>query len=151
MSRTVEIPQSVAGAIASHAERAYPREGCGILLGRISRDARLVVEARPARNALEQATRDRYLIEPEEVLGAEREARSAGLAVLGFYHSHPDHPASPSEFDRQHAWPWYVYLIVPVAGGRAGQARAWLLRDDRAGFVELALARGKEVACPSGS
>lgn len=151
MSARVTIPDTVAGAIASDAERAYPREGCGLLLGRMAGEARLVLEARPARNAADSAARDRYLIEPEEVLRAEREARSAGLDLLGFYHSHPDHPASPSEFDRQHAWPWYVYLIVSVAAGRAGALRAWLLRDDRSGFVELGLSRSSEVACASGS
>ncbi len=146
MGGPVRISDRVVGAIASHAEQAYPREGCGFLLGRASGGARHVLEARPARNALAPRTLDRYLIEPEELLHVEREARWAGLDVLGFYHSHPDHPASPSEFDRQHAWPWYVYLIVAVAGGRAADARAWLLRDDRAGFAELELARGPEVA-----
>jgi len=77
---------------------------------------------------------ERFLIGPRDILNAEREARRAGLDVLGFYHSHPDSPARPSEFDREHAWPWYTYLIISIENGEAGPLNGWQLRDDRSGY-----------------
>jgi proteasome lid subunit RPN8/RPN11 len=151
MSVAVEIPAELAAAMAAHAEASYPSEGCGVLVGRARDGARIVVDFRPAPNSLAPARRDRYRIEPEQVLFAEREARRRGLDIVGFYHSHPDHPAVPSDFDREQAWPWYVYVIVPVTAGRAGRARAWLLREDRSGFEEIELCRSGEVSCPSAS
>jgi len=78
----------------------------------------------------------RFFISPQQVLMAERRARQDGLLLLGFYHSHPDHPAIPSEYDRQHALPWYSYVIVSVQGGEPGELRSWRLRDDRSAFDE---------------
>ena len=82
---------------------------------------------------------NRYLIPPEEILQGELEAEERGLDVIGYFHSHPDHPARPSEFDRDHAWPWYSYLIISVIDGKAGDSRAWQLREDRSGFAEETL------------
>lgn len=119
------------------ARRAYPHEGCGALLGRASAHGpRAVVRAVPLANTHEEERERRYLIGPDDVLRMEEAAEADGLELVGFYHSHPDHPAVPSEFDREHAWPWYVYVIVPVADGRPGRPRAWELAPDRSTFRE---------------
>jgi proteasome lid subunit RPN8/RPN11 len=119
-----------------HAELglAYPEEGCGVLLGRDVDAAREVLRAVALVNTLDDAKHRRYTISPDQFLAAERSAREAGLDVVGFFHSHPDHPARPSAFDLEHAWPWYSYVIVSVAHGRAADTTSWRLRDDRAAF-----------------
>jgi len=120
--------------IHAHVSRAYPEEGCGVLLGWDRGDAREVARAVPIQNQHEDSKGNRYLIAPEQFLAAEREARDAGLDVVGFFHSHPDHPARPSAFDLEHAWPFYSYMIVCVEHGRATDMRAWRLAEDRSGF-----------------
>lgn len=126
--------------IAADAEAAYPAEGCGFLMGRMPASApeepREIASVLPAANARETERGRRYLIAPHEVRETEERATAEGLVIVGFFHSHPDHPAVPSEFDREHAWPWYTYLIVPVANGKAGRPRAWRLREDREAFDE---------------
>jgi proteasome lid subunit RPN8/RPN11 len=113
---------------------AYPEEGCGVLLGRDVDAAREVLRAVALVNTLDDAKHRRYTISPDQFLAAERSAREAGLDVVGFFHSHPDHPARPSAFDLEHAWPWYSYVIVSVTHGRAADTTSWRLRDDRAAF-----------------
>src|SRR5262249_24429141 len=87
-------------------------------------------------NRREESRHNRYLIAPEQFLTADRAARGAGLEVIGFFHSHPDHPPRPSAFDLEHAWPYYSYLIVSVRRGEAGEARSWRLAEDRSRFEE---------------
>ena len=116
--------------------RAYPEEGCGVLLGHDGAGAREVVGIIALENRREESRHNRYLIAPEQFLAADRAARGAGLDVIGFFHSHPDHPARPSTFDLQHAWPYYSYLIVSVTRGEAGDVRSWRLAEDRSGFEE---------------
>jgi proteasome lid subunit RPN8/RPN11 len=126
--------------MAAHCQQAYPFEGCGMLLGRADNGRKIVVDVLLTGNAREaEARHNRYLIPPEEILRGELEAEERGLDVIGYFHSHPDHPARPSEYDRDHAWPWYSYLIISVAGGKAGDGRAWQLREDRSAFDEEAL------------
>ena len=120
--------------VHTHLCRAYPEEGCGVLVGREREDVREVVQAVPVENRREDSRARRYLISPEQLLAADRSARAAGLEVLGFFHSHPDHPPEPSSFDRENAWPWYSYLIVSVERGHVAGQRAWRLREDRASF-----------------
>ncbi|HVT59073.1 MAG TPA: M67 family metallopeptidase [Thermoanaerobaculia bacterium] len=96
----------------------------------------------PAVNERQDSRHNRFVISPATVLAAHKEARAAGLEVVGYYHSHPDHPAEPSEFDREHAWPGLSYLIVSVREGRLDTARSWRLRDDRERFDEEPLAGG---------
>jgi len=81
-----------------------------------------------------ESERNRFLIDPLEQLRVEKDARARGLDVLGYYHSHPDHPARPSEYDRDHAWPWYSYIIVSVERGEPKDMTSWVLSDDRARF-----------------
>ncbi|HYM82134.1 MAG TPA: M67 family metallopeptidase [Candidatus Limnocylindria bacterium] len=120
--------------IRTHLARAYPEEGCGVLLGRDQASERRVERVVGFENQRADSRHNRYLIAPEQFLGAEQQARAAGLDVVGFFHSHPDHPAQPSAFDLEHAWPYYSYLIVSVEKGRIADARSWRLREDRARF-----------------
>ena len=81
-----------------------------------------------------ESERNRFLIDPKEQLRVEKDARARGLDVLGYYHSHPDHPARPSSYDRDHAWPWYSYVIISVERGEPKDLNSWVLRDDRSQF-----------------
>jgi proteasome lid subunit RPN8/RPN11 len=120
---------------------AYPEEGCGVLLGRDEGRRRVVERVAAIENRREDSRGNRYLITPEQLLQVEREARDAGHDVVGFYHSHPDHPALPSAFDLEHAWPYYSYLIVSVERGRVVDARSWRLTADRTRFEPEPLER----------
>jgi proteasome lid subunit RPN8/RPN11 len=112
--------------VRRHCQGTYPHEGCGILMGRPANGRKAVVDVLPTGNAREEgAQHNRYLIPPEDLLAGELKAEARGLEVIGFYHSHPDHPARPSEFDRDHAWPWYSYLILSVRGGKVSASRSW--------------------------
>lgn len=136
---TLRLHAAETAAIRDHLVRAYPEEGCGVLLGRDRDGEREVVRVRALDNLRDDSRRNRYLIAPEQFLEAEREARAAGLDVVGFFHSHPDHPARPSGFDLEHAWPYYSYLIVSVVGGKVADSRSWRLREDRSAFDPEAL------------
>jgi proteasome lid subunit RPN8/RPN11 len=133
----IGIPEILLRAIHAHAERAYPHECCGALLGTVGADhARSVVALHEAANRREEsAAARRFLISPDDYRAIERAARERSLDVIGFYHSHPDHPARPSDYDREHALPWYSYVIVSVRGGVAGETTSWILDDDRAAFA----------------
>ena len=143
---TLEIPKPLFQTILHHLESAYPEEAAGFLLGRLRENGRRRVEAvLPVDNVWPGEERARrYRIPPEVLLLAEEEAERRGLWVLGVYHSHPDHPSQPSEFDRLQALPNTSYLIVSVRQGRARQAQSWRLTDDRARFEEepLVIAEG---------
>jgi proteasome lid subunit RPN8/RPN11 len=129
------VSPEVAALIRGHVEASYPEEAPGGLLGTVHGTTKIeVVHAIPADNARAEERRRRYLIGPDDVLALERQASAAGLQVVGYYHSHPDAPPDPSEFDREHAWPWYIYFIVSVVEGRTADVRAWRLSDDRAAF-----------------
>jgi proteasome lid subunit RPN8/RPN11 len=139
-------------AVERHAAAAYPEECCGFLLGRAGAAAEglRVERVLPARNEHPESRSSRFLIPPETVLAARREGRRAGLDVVGYYHSHPDHPAEPSEHDRADAWPHVSYLIVPVAGGEPGPPRSWRLREAGGGFEEEAVEALGEPRAPGG-
>lgn len=128
-------------AMENHAAATYPEECCGVLIGRATAegDGALVERVRPVDNQRLDSRGNRYLIDPETVLAAEKEARNLGLEVLGYYHSHPDHPAVPSDFDREHAWPGQSYVIVSVREGEVADTRSWRLADDRDRFQEETL------------
>lgn len=123
-------------AIERHGEAEYPCECCGLLIGLFDEHGRKIVrEVLPISNAREEAAkRNRFLITPEELLRGERHARAARQDVLGFYHSHPDCAAVPSQFDLDHAWPVYSYVIVSVKGAKAAEFLSWELRPDRSQF-----------------
>lgn len=130
----IVLDAGVLAAIRSHAESTYPEECCGALVGEVAAGRRTVRRALRLQNARAEARRRRFRIEPEDYRGAERSAAAHGLDLIGFYHSHPDHPAAPSEYDREHALPWHSYVIVAVAAGRAGACTSWVLSADRSRF-----------------
>lgn len=114
--------------IREEAQRAYPAECCGVLAGRFD-GAKEVVRLVPMANRRPDDPH-RYLISPDDLRRTTVELSRSSLEVLGFYHSHPDHPAAPSAYDVDHAWPWYSYIIVSVNQGRAGEIASWELEDD---------------------
>jgi proteasome lid subunit RPN8/RPN11 len=121
--------------IREHGVRDYPYECCGLLLGRFGSDGKLVTETYPISNAREEsAKRNRFLITPEELMKGERYAREHDLEVVGFYHSHPDSPAVPSQYDLEHAWPTYSYIIVKTLADDATDLFSWEQEPDRSRF-----------------
>ena len=133
----LHIPSELLERIHIHGETAYPEEGAGLLLGTTEGEVKAVREIIPLENAREDAARrNRYLLTPQDYMNAEDEAERLGFEVLGVFHSHPDHPNRPSDFDREWAVPWFSYLITSVKDGSAQGSRVWLLTDDRSGFIE---------------
>ncbi len=131
----IYIPENILQEIQAHGEKAYPEEGAGLMLGRVEEEQRIVKSLLFLDNAREENARhNRYLITASDMLRGEHEADSLGLSILGIFHSHPDHPNRPSEFDREYAIPWYSYLITSVNQGQATGSRCWRLQDDRSGF-----------------
>jgi proteasome lid subunit RPN8/RPN11 len=128
---TLRLAAQLIEEIRGHGERAYPSECCGVLVGRLDGDG--VKEVARLAPAVNRRTDDphRYLIAPDDLRRLELELRTEDLEIVGYYHSHPDHPAVPSAFDAEHAWPWYSYLIVKVDAGRGAEVASWLLDDDR--------------------
>jgi proteasome lid subunit RPN8/RPN11 len=146
----LKIRQNEIGAIRLHGARDYPNECCGLLLGVSDNGEKQVREVVPLRNLrtdhaaaqkllpLEspgaESEKNRFLIDPREQIRVEKDARARKLDVVGYYHSHPDHPARPSRYDRDHAWPWYSYIIVSVQKGEPRDLTCWVLREDRERF-----------------
>lgn len=152
--------------VEMHARAAYPEECCGVLIGRFLDDERLeaqVDRVLAARNGYQEAVdtagfgttdsagggassrsaaetaKNRYLIPPQTVISAHQHARQQGMEVIGYYHSHPNHPARPSEQDLEHAWAGLSYLIVSVTDGRLDATRSWRLSQERDRFEEQRL------------
>jgi proteasome lid subunit RPN8/RPN11 len=137
---TVSISQALRGRIFDQLQKTYPNEGGGFLLGEAKADQITIRDVRPVENVFESEEQyHRYAMTPADWIKLEDEADAKGLALVGYYHSHPDHPAIPSEFDRVHALPNFRYLITSVQQGKAAELRAWQLADDRSRFDELAL------------
>jgi proteasome lid subunit RPN8/RPN11 len=134
----IHLAENQRNEIAAHGERDYPYECCGLLLGSFAAGGvKAISEIYPISNAREeQAKRNRFLIRPEELMRGERYAEIRGLDVVGFYHSHPDHPAVPSQYDLEHAWPLYSYIVISVSVGAAQDLRSWEMESDRSRFVE---------------
>lgn len=130
------VTPAVLHDIRKHGKRAYPEEGCGFLLGTVTDDGRnRVTRARRVANRKTEDRERRYEISPQDYRDAQQAADAIGLDVVGFYHSHPDHPAEPSETDLAEAtFPGYTYVIVAVDDGVPGDLTAWSLRADRAAF-----------------
>ena len=121
--------------IRRHGVRDYPYECCGLLLGRYTAEGKVVTETYPISNAREEsAKRNRFLITPEELMRGERYAATRDLEVVGFYHSHPDSPAVPSNYDLEHAWPTYSYIIVSTRADQATDLFSWEQQEDRSRF-----------------
>jgi len=130
----LSLNENLAREIRAHGAETYPHECCGALLGADAESGRQVRALFRLINRRVDSPRNRFSVTTEDVREAERSAQDAGLEVVGWYHSHPDHPAIPSEFDRENAWPWYSYIIVSVMKGRAQNIASWRLADDRMRF-----------------
>jgi proteasome lid subunit RPN8/RPN11 len=143
---TLSIGKELAEKIRAHGAETYPHECCGALLGR-DNDPREVLGLFPLVNRRDDSPHNRFSVTAEDVLDAEKAAREKGIDVVGWYHSHPDHPARPSQYDRDHAWPWYSYIIVSVAEGKPQDMTSWRLNDDRAEFSpeEIDIRQGATV------
>lgn len=133
----LEIEPHLLRQIHAHGESTYPEEGAGLLLGESHAGYRRVTAILVIANAWDGASRhDRFLITSQDMLLGEHEAAQRGLDVIGIFHSHPDHPNEPSEFDREWALPWYSYVITTITNGKATGSRSWRLSDDRITYTE---------------
>ncbi len=132
---SITLTAAADAAIRAHGRETFPHECCGAMLGKDG----VVREAWALSNTTEEGPRRRFLVRPDDYRLAERRARDAGLDLLGFYHSHPDHPARPSQYDLDHAWPSFSYVIVSVMAGHDQLLTSWRLQDDRAAFGEEAV------------
>lgn len=137
----LELTAEIMAQIQAHGETAYPEEGAGFLLGKVEGQRRVVSAILTLANAREDTARhNRYLLTPQDYLQGEEEAMRSGLDLLGVFHSHPDHPNRPSEYDREWAMPWFSYLITSVIVGQALESRSWRLEEDRSMFREESIA-----------
>ena len=132
LGQKTRLDAGVGAAVRRHGEETYPHECCGALIGKDG----VIASVFPLPNMTEEGPRRRFLVRPSDYRLAEQQATEQGGELLGFYHSHPDHPARPSQFDLDHAWPTFAYLIVAVASGHAAAMTAWWLKEDRSSFEE---------------
>ena len=150
---TLKMSTEIAQKIRQHGADTYPHECCGALLGRDGFDGtsatadsvqlpiREILALFPLVNRREDSPHNRFSVTAEDVRDAEKAALEKKLDLVGWYHSHPDHPARPSQYDQEHAWPWYSYVIVSVTGGKPAEVTSWRLSDDRSeyGSEEIAI------------
>ena len=138
-SQQLTISSEVDAAIRRHGQETYPHECCGALVGRYGAVTAIVTLP----NTTEEGPRRRFMVRPSDYQLAERRATELGGELLGFYHSHPDHPARPSQYDLNHAWPTFAYIIVAVEAGSATAMTVWYLQEDRSRFEEGRLNHAK--------
>jgi proteasome lid subunit RPN8/RPN11 len=117
-------------AIRAHGAETYPNECCGAMIGRDG----VVTATFALPNTTDEGPRRRFMVRPGDYRSAEQRASELGAELLGFYHSHPDHPARPSQYDLDHAWPFFSYVIVSVRAGVPEDMTSWRLREDRSAF-----------------
>jgi proteasome lid subunit RPN8/RPN11 len=142
----LEISEEIIARIHRDGESAYPEEGAGLLLGHENGDSRTVVDILQLKNSREDSARhNRYMITGQDMFEGEKEAMRRKMDVVGVFHSHPDHPNRPSEFDREWALPWYSYIITSIKQGQADGSRSWRLTDDRESFIEEKIAIQQEI------
>jgi proteasome lid subunit RPN8/RPN11 len=145
----IRLAAGALAAIQAEAARAYPHEGCGALLGPSGRE---ISEALPLPNDEEGNPCVRFRVSPRDYIAVEEAAEARGVRLVGFWHSHPDHPARPSPTDHRYAWEGLLTLIIRVEKGEPRELTAWEIRGPEAPFRELPLAVGssrKEAPCPS--
>jgi proteasome lid subunit RPN8/RPN11 len=135
---TLRVPAAVMDRVRAHLEAGYPNEACGALAGRLGTgdNDHEVVEFHAMRNTVADRPWDRYTLDPLEQLRVQKDAESRGLEIIGFVHSHPDHPPVPSVFDTEHAWPFYSYVVASVQRGRFAESRSWRLDEAARRFRE---------------
>jgi proteasome lid subunit RPN8/RPN11 len=148
---SLTIPRSKYEMIAQHAAKAYPREGQGLVIGKDTEQGLRAedfialpnvwesYEDNPYEQREQDSARNRTLVDPKDFIAADRTARNRGLDIICYFHSHPDHPARPSEFDRRHAHPFLIYAILAVANGEPRELTAWQLSEDMSQFLPVEL------------
>jgi proteasome lid subunit RPN8/RPN11 len=143
----IVLRQEHATAIMRHGEVDYPYECCGLIFGGITPEKQKIAqEIFPISNAREEtAKRNRFLITAEEMMRGELYARKKKLEIIGVYHSHPDHPARPSPYDLDHAWPFYSFVIVSVLNGKTEDLQSWELENDRSKFNSEHILQGDQI------
>ena len=129
------LSEQVVREIREHGARDYPHETCGAMLGLDGEQGREVRSLYPLVNRRDDSPRNRFAITADDFRAAEKAAQDNNLELVGWYHSHPDHPAKPSDFDREHAWPAYAYLVLEVRDGLPAELGAFELSEDRAAFL----------------
>ena len=132
----INLTHDIIDQFKKHGESDYPHECCGFILGSFKDMESRGVEYLPASNTKEENRERRFLIDPMAYQKAEDEADERGLSVISIVHSHPDHPDKPSEFDREHAWPGFSYIIISIQNGKTASYRSWQLNKNREFFVE---------------
>ena len=132
----INITDKIVKQFNKHGELDYPHECCGFILGSFKDAESRGVEYLPVSNTKEENRERRFLIDPMAYQKAEDEADKRGLSIISIVHSHPDHPDKPSEFDREHAWPGFSYIIISIQDGKAVSFRSWQLNADRKYFIE---------------
>jgi len=137
------LPDEAGEAIRLHGRQSYRDEACGVLYGRAAPDGKHVLRAAPMVNSREDERHRRFVVTASDYRRAELEANRSGLTLLGFYHSHPDHPAYPSPYDLEHALPFFSYVILAVEGGEPKEMRSFVLSEDRSEFLEETLRPGR--------
>jgi len=140
----LSLQPGVAGAVRAHGAETYPNECCGALIGRDG----VVTHTLALPNVTEEGPRRRFRVSDRDYLQCERRARELGGELLGFYHSHPDHPARPSQYDLDHALPFFSYIIVAVRAGAPEDMTSWRLREDRSAFDEESLTHAEHNQHP---
>ncbi|MFZ1023618.1 MAG: M67 family metallopeptidase [Thermoplasmata archaeon] len=140
---TIHLPREALAQIQHHGEESYPEECCGFLIARdpmrVGSPVRAVDRVERAANRVEAERGRRFVIRPDELMQLEQQLDGTNERVVGFYHSHPDHPARPSQFDQEHAWPWYIYVVLSVAQGKAEDVAAFELDPATREFAGLPL------------
>jgi len=135
--KPLHLTPAQAAQIRHEGAAVYPNECCGVIYGVERGGERVVTLLEPVANVFDEQERyHRFSISGEQLMRAERTAGERGELVLGFYHSHPDHPARPSEYDRTHAWPFYSYVIVAVAERQPAEMTSWQLNDQTETFEQ---------------
>ena len=131
----IQLSKEVNAEIRQHGIDDFPYECCGVLLGRVQGEVRSVTRIQRLDNVHEDGHERRFLIAPEQMFQLDKQARTTGDSIIGFYHSHPNHPARPSEYDREWAWPWYSYIILSVMQGTPAEMNSWVLDEDRTAYT----------------
>ncbi|HED38607.1 MAG TPA: M67 family peptidase [Ignavibacteria bacterium] len=133
----IKINEELIEEIRRHGEKTYNEECCGAVLGEFKDNVHVTHQLIEFENEKNENKQQRYLITPEQYRESENRAKKNNLELLGFYHSHPDHPALPSQFDKDYALPWFIYMIVSVKKGKADDdLTAWVLSEDRKEFKQ---------------
>lgn len=140
-ANSVRIPHSEFSKILAHGEQTFPEECCGVLIGKLENGSFQVDEARAMRNTNEGSKNTRFNIDPFDLIKLEDELDEQGRLMIGIYHSHPNHPAKPSETDLKFAWPNLSYIVLRVDDGKADKITSWTLQqtNETKKFVELSL------------